>query len=481
MCVGVVRAKRLPAEMRPPTLDTHARGQPRCPAFGPADADGDVHPLLCFVLMPFGKQRLPAAATARMDFEVIYRDLIKPAVEDAGLKPIRADQELQGGIFHKRMFERLSLCEYAVADLSLANPNVFYELGIRHARRPWSTVLLFQRDVPLPLDVALASAMPYALDQLEDLDELERLRSSLTRRLQAARSRVVDSPVFQLVAGLPQLDVEHTRLDAFAKAVLAEDADVQAVARAALQGIHALVGLRGTFGDLEDCAPDVVVALLKAFRDQAAWEEIVTTIDNVDTSVAQSWIVQELRALALGRLERFTESTSILNGLLDQRESSETYGLLGGTFKRQWRDAVAAGQPSAVCTTYRRRAADAYRLGFEADSRDPYPGVNAVMLAAGDHPKADDPLLPVVEYAVARRLARRNPEYWDYICALELAVVRGDRLAADECLGDVLIHPKQPFDPTSTTDDLRMLLPLAAARKDDDWVSDVIAQLEARS
>jgi hypothetical protein len=430
--------------------------------------------------MPFGKAHLPSAATARVDFEVIYRDLIKPGVEDAGLKPIRADQELQGGIFHKRMFERLSLCEYAVADLSLANPNVFYELGIRHARRPWSTVLLFQRDVPLPLDVALAAAMPYAVDQLEVSEELERLRSSLTRRLQAARSRVVDSPVFQLVAGLPQVDVEHTRLDAFAKAVLAEDAEVQAIAQAALQGVDALVALRGTFGDLEDCAPDVIVALLKAFRDQAAWEELVGTIDKVDASVAQAWIVQELRALALGRLDRFTESTTILKALLDHHDSSETYGLLGGTYKRQWRAALASGQPSAVCRTYRRRAADAYRSGFETDSRDPYPGVNAVMLAAADHPEANDPLLPVVEYAVGRRLARRNPEYWDYMCALELAVVRGDRLAAEECLGDVLVHPEKPFDPASTTEDLRMLLPLAGARGDDDWVSDVIAQLEAR-
>ena len=66
------------------------------------------------------------------------------------------------------------------------------------------------------------------------------------------------------------------------------------------------------------------------------------------------------------------------------------------------------------------------------------------------------------------------------MCALELAVVRGDRLAAEEHLGDVLVHPDRAFDLASTTDDLRMLLPLAAARRDDDWVSDVIAQLEGQ-
>ena len=62
---------------------------------------------------------------------------------DAGMDPIRADEEQVGGIIHKPMFERLVLCDYAVADLTTANANVFYELGVRHAVRPYSTVLLF--------------------------------------------------------------------------------------------------------------------------------------------------------------------------------------------------------------------------------------------------------------------------------------------------------------------------------------------------
>jgi hypothetical protein len=59
-----------------------------------------------------------------------------PSVVIAGLQPLRADEEVTGGIIHKPMFERLILCEYAVADLTTANANVFYELGVRHAVRP---------------------------------------------------------------------------------------------------------------------------------------------------------------------------------------------------------------------------------------------------------------------------------------------------------------------------------------------------------
>ncbi|MGD0362163.1 MAG: DUF4071 domain-containing protein, partial [Bryobacteraceae bacterium] len=96
---------------------------------------------LCFVLMPFGKK--PDFSGAPIDFDAVYEKLIAPAIREAGLDPIRADEEVVGGIIHKPMFERLILCQYAVADLTTANANVFYELGVRHALRPYSTVPVF--------------------------------------------------------------------------------------------------------------------------------------------------------------------------------------------------------------------------------------------------------------------------------------------------------------------------------------------------
>src|SRR5919205_4687135 len=117
---------------------------------------------LCFVLMPFGKK--PDAAGSLIDFDAVYSDLIRPAIEEAELEAIRADEEMTGGIIHKPMFERLILCEFAVADLTTANANVFYELGVRHAVRPWSTVLLFaEGGTQLPFDVAPLRAIPYRL------------------------------------------------------------------------------------------------------------------------------------------------------------------------------------------------------------------------------------------------------------------------------------------------------------------------------
>jgi hypothetical protein len=53
------------------------------------------------------------------------------------------------------MFERLILCPFAVADLTPANANVYYELGVRHAARPYSTVDMFAEGTKLPFDVAM--------------------------------------------------------------------------------------------------------------------------------------------------------------------------------------------------------------------------------------------------------------------------------------------------------------------------------------
>src|SRR5512134_686038 len=118
---------------------------------------------LCFVAMPFGKK--PTMGGTQIDFDEVYGELIRPAIEEAGLEPLRADEEMTGGIIHRPMFERLILCEYAVADLTTANANVFYELGIRHAVRPCSTVLVFAKGAgQLPFDVAPLRGLPYEVD-----------------------------------------------------------------------------------------------------------------------------------------------------------------------------------------------------------------------------------------------------------------------------------------------------------------------------
>src|SRR2546430_13095682 len=118
---------------------------------------------LCFVLMPFGRKN--DASGRFVDFDDVYKNVIAPAIHDAELEPLRADEEVTGGIIHKPMFERLMLCPYAVADLTTANANVYYELGVRHALRPYSTILAFAEGGRLPFDLPMNRALPYRLSR----------------------------------------------------------------------------------------------------------------------------------------------------------------------------------------------------------------------------------------------------------------------------------------------------------------------------
>ena len=82
--------------------------------------------------MPYGIKQDPSSRW-RIDFDDIWHRAFRPAAEAAGVLLVRADEERLGGFVHLALFERLLLAEIVLADLTLASPNVMYELGIRRA------------------------------------------------------------------------------------------------------------------------------------------------------------------------------------------------------------------------------------------------------------------------------------------------------------------------------------------------------------
>src|SRR4051812_42969088 len=187
--------------------------------------------------MPFGVK--PDGRGGAVDFDAVYEQVIAPAVAAADLQPLRADHEQVGGLIHKPMFERLILSDYAVADLTTANANVFYELGVRHAIRPYSTVLI-GGDQRLPFDVAPDRVLPYRIAAGGGPDEVAAAVAALTAALRAARDRVPDSPVFALVDDLETPDIDRLKTDTFREqARYSADAKAR-LAAARREGVDAL-------------------------------------------------------------------------------------------------------------------------------------------------------------------------------------------------------------------------------------------------
>jgi hypothetical protein len=423
---------------------------------------------LCFVLMPFGRKM--DAAGRVTDFDAIYQKVIAPAVVEAGLEPVRADEEKIGGTIHKPMFERLMLCHYAVADITGANPNVFYELGIRHALRPRSTVILFREGTVLPFDIVLVRGIAYKAAGGGEPVEAETTIKAIAAQLAEARGNPHDdSPLFQLIDDLPRFEIDHTKTDVFRQSVDYSKRYKDRLAAAVKGGPDAVQKIAAESGlaNLLEVEGGIVVDLFLSMRDVKAYEAMIELYHRMPLPLQRAKMMREQLGFALNRQGRFEEAEKVLKGVIEEfGPSSETNGLLGRIYKDRWDIAREAKRPDA--RSLLRRAIDTYLDGFQADWRDAYPGVNAVSLM--EFQDKPDPrqaeILPVVRYAAMRKAAR-NPDYWDYATLMELAVLGHDDEAAEEQLAEALGVARASWELESTIGSLARIRKARTARGED--------------
>jgi uncharacterized protein DUF4071 len=439
---------------------------------------------LCFVLMPFGKKRQELGHV--IDFDAVYKDMIAPAIAAANLEPIRADEERVGGAIHKPMFERLLLCEYAVADLTGANPNVYYELGVRHARRPHSTVLLFCEGTKLPFDIALLRGMFYGIDENGAPSEATKSKTAaaIAEQLQEMRNNPHDdSPVYQLIGDLSRDYVGHESTDIFRKqAEYARDVkDKLAVARD--KGVAAIdeVASAPDLQLLNEVETGVIIDLMLSYRAVSAWDKVIELYQRMPKPLQLTTMVQEQYALALNRAKRGDEAERVLTNLIKERgPSSETNGILGRIYKDRWDQAQKAKERFRAAGEL-KNAIEAYTAGFEADWRDPYPGINAcTLMEMQDKP---DPrqkeILPVVRYAALRRTQRPTADYWDQATMLELAVLAGNQDEAFEWTGNAVAALREGWEAETTKRNLGLIRQRREERGEDAaWIVEVEDELQ---
>ena len=445
---------------------------------------------LCFVLMPFGKKKDPAGGPD-IDFDRIYEDAIRPGIEAAGLEPVRADEERTGGIIHRAMFERLLLCDFAVADLTTANANVFYELGVRHAARPSTTLAIFASHQKPPFDVNYIRALPYELADGNRFGSREAgiLRSLLSKRLEQLRDvaredAIADSPVFQLLEDYKAPDIARLKTDVFRDRVrYATELKRELADSRFSRDAAAMVKIEERLGELDGVEVGILVDLFLSYRAVEAWEKMIHLYERLPVALKRSVLMREQFAFALNRKKKRRQAIEVLEGVIsEQGPSSETYGLLGRVYKDLWVEAKNE-QNESQAAGYLERATNVYVRGFEADWRDAYPGINAVTLLdiKGDEraTKQKLELLPVVQFAVTQRLKSIKPDYWDYATLLELAVLEGNAEAANQYLSYALVAVREQWEPMTTANNLRLIRDSRRKRGvDQPWLDEIIEKLE---
>lgn len=447
---------------------------------------------LCFVLMPFGRKKDPKGGPD-LDFDRIYESAIKPALEDAGMEPVRADLERTGGIIHKAMFERLLLCDYAVADLTTANANVFYELGVRHATRPRTTVAIFAGAQELPFDVRYLRSLAYGLGVENSFTDAhaQALRGLLADALKTARKVAVeeataDSPLFALLQGYTAPDLAHLVTDTFRDRARYSEGLRQRI-KTARRGPknEAPAQLRAIQDELAKNVDAVelggLVDLFLSYRAVEAFDQMIELYGVLPVELQRTVMVREQLAFAYNRRGDRERALDLLEVVEKERGANpETCGLIGRIHKDRWLD--ARNTDSIAAEGYLDAAIGAYLRGYEADWRDFYPGINALTLLDVRGRPEDlalrDRLLPVVRYAVERRSAGTQPGYWEHATELELAVLDSDQVRALRLLARAVAAIREAWEPKTTANNLGII---AAARKargqDIAWLDDIVAAL----
>jgi tetratricopeptide (TPR) repeat protein len=392
-----------------------------------------------FVVMPFGKKKAPDGI--EIDFDAVYADLLAPAIAGAGLAPHRADADRRGGSIHLDMFQDLLLAEFVVADLTLDNPNVWYEIGVRHALRSGGTVLTYALRDRLPFDIAGQRMQRYTLKNgTLDPDRVAAERNSLTEAVRATLDAWQGrraSPVYQQLPFLREPDWKTLKIGditEYWQALERWQSRINVAKRNQRPGDILVLAEETPNSILEfEALRAAADALLKLQRPRYALKilEQARKLDPDDVRARQ------LEGMALGRAERFAEAREALRRLAGDHKDGETLGILARTWKDEWNQIwnahaqrktdplTAARDTSAMLQS----AASAYVDAFRLAPADYYPGINALTLGRlWEHVTGRKSKLPLDLVADGVRwtvgvATERDKDYWSLVSRAELALV----------------------------------------------------------
>jgi Tetratricopeptide Repeats-Sensor len=421
---------------------------------------------VCFVVMPFGKKLTHAGTDsipAQIDFDLLWDKVLRPMIQD-DLKyiPIRADQDA-GALIIQAMIERLAISDLVLADLTIPNANVYYEVGVRHAAQKQGCVLL-AADWSKPLfDVSQMRRLKYPLPDGTVSDEAaEAIRKLLLKGIRECMDHM--SPVFQTIPGYPH-SIRPDQMQSFrdvAQKLATFQAEVS-VARglpSALAAEHAH-RLAEQYEDDAISVPSMALDLIRLLRDAQAWEKGLNFLEALPPRVRELPAIREQRALMLGKAGRPMQAIAEIEGLiLSDGDTSERSGLLGGRFKTLYEQTYE----EAAKLTFLNKAISCYERAMMLDLNDYFPASNLPRLyrvrqREGDERKAVS-TTQLAQLACARARTRNAADPWVALTLLGVAFDAGDVVSANLLLTAITENVPPPFYLQATLPDLRRSLSL---------------------
>jgi hypothetical protein len=144
---------------------------------------------VCFVIAPIGKE----GTDIRVRADQVLKHILNPAANECGYDTIRADQISEPGLITSQVIQHVVDDPLVIADLTGWNPNVFYELSLRHAlKKP--VVQIIQSNETIPFDVAASRTIH--VDH-HDLDSAAKAKDEIVRQIKSVEKNPadVDTPI----------------------------------------------------------------------------------------------------------------------------------------------------------------------------------------------------------------------------------------------------------------------------------------------
>jgi tetratricopeptide (TPR) repeat protein len=402
-----------------------------------------------FVVMPFGKKKGPDDRW--IDFNSIYQDLIKPALIEAGFEPFRADEESVSGDILTDMFQELLLADLVIADLSIDNANVFYELGVRHALRKRGLIHIQSGRGYLPFDIFNVRTLPYHCDEngRPERQYLEKDKQAIAKMARAtweSDHHRIHSPIFNLLDGLEEPDRRSLQTplaigywDEYnnwrKRVVIAQRQDRIG---------DVLLLIEEVSNPLIKC--EAIAEAGKALRNLGNYQLALQQYRNGLTLQPKNAEFRREEAFHLSRLKRYDEAVVQLESLLrDEPANIDAISYLARIYKEMWKERWVG-----ICNEAERlqtadesahllqKAIETYLQAYRLDQNHYYSGINALTLSAvfkylARHGRDGDPeekaikeqlpaLSGAVKFSLESAAIKDNKDVWVFLSLGDLAI-----------------------------------------------------------
>lgn len=326
---------------------------------------------LCFMVMPYGRKATQVEAgkgPSEIDFNALWDQAYVPVIKRLGYEPVRADQDI-GALIITQMLERLYFADLVLADMTIANSNVYYEVGIRHAAQRKGCVLLAAEWSKPLFDIAQMRTVRYPLPE-------GNIESATAEAIQKAIEAPIaqlthgSSPMFDAITGYPN------KVDPSTASTMQDYLRGLAELQAEIRAIRALpppkrMAQAKLLADKHGSPPitlPVAIALVRTLREAVIndedWKTVLTFISGLPEDLADDAEFREHRAFALSNIGQYLASITELEALIERYgPTPERLGLLGGRYKRLANDAKDETEQYRL----REMAIAAYERGMDLD------------------------------------------------------------------------------------------------------------------